>query len=186
MLVGEQTYEEFARGEDGERLELHRDGVRAKPPRSLGHNQALRQLNRTLVVQLDPAIYEVSSNASRVYRADGTSDVYYIPDLAVIPVALMRRFRNDRNALEVYREPLPLVIEGWSPSTGDYDADTKIPDYRARGDAEIWRLHPFEPSLRAWRRQPDGVYSLSVHEGAVIEPLALPGVVVDLDLLFVG
>lgn len=184
MLVQAKPYEELALAEGGQRLELHRGGLREKPTMSFGHNQSLRLLHRTLIVQLDPALYEVSSNASRLYRADEVSEVYYIPDIAVIPVALMQRFREDRHALEVYRQPLPLVVEGWSPSTGDYDVDTKIPDYQARGDDEIWRLHPFDPSLRTWRRRPDGSYEVAVHNGGVIEPVALPGVVIDLDVLF--
>jgi Uma2 family endonuclease len=58
--------------------------------------------------------------------------------------------------LEYYEQPLPLVVEVWSPSTGEYDIDSKLPEYQARGDKEIWRLHPYERTVRSWQRQPDG------------------------------
>jgi Uma2 family endonuclease len=54
--------------------------------------------------------------------------------------------------LEIYDEPLPLVAEVWSPSTGGYDVLAKLPEYRRRGDTEIWLLHPYERTLTAWRR----------------------------------
>jgi Uma2 family endonuclease len=50
------------------------------------------------------------------------------------------RLRGDE--LELYVEPLPLVVEVWSPSTGQYDVDEKLPEYQRRGDLEIWRFHP--------------------------------------------
>jgi Uma2 family endonuclease len=72
--------------------------------------------------------------------------------------------------LEIYDEPLPLVA--------------KLPEYRRRGDTEIWLLHPYERTLTAWRRQTDGEYIESVYHGGVVLPMALPGVTVDLDALF--
>lgn len=89
-----------------------------------------------------------------------------------------------RPGLEVYEGPLPLVVEVWSPSTGEYDVDTKLPEYQRRGDLEIWRLHPFDRTLIAWRRQPDGSYSESQYTGGTVRPVALPGVAIDLDTLF--
>jgi Uma2 family endonuclease len=77
-----------------------------------------------------------------------------------------------------------LVVEVWSPSTGGYDIDAKLPTYRARGDREIWRIHPYERTLTTWRRQPDGSYAETVHRGGTIEPIAVPGVTIDLDALF--
>jgi Uma2 family endonuclease len=79
---------------------------------------------------------------------------------------------------------LPLVVEVWSPSTGGYDIDAKIPEYRRRGDLEIWRLHPFEKTLTAWGRQPDGSYTKRVFQGGTVQPVGLPNVTIDLDALF--
>jgi Uma2 family endonuclease len=86
--------------------------------------------------------------------------------------------------LEVYDEALPLVVEVRSPSTGTYDVDEKIPEYKRRGDLEIWRVHPFERTMTAWRRQPDGTYTETTYEGGAVQPVALPNVTVDLDALF--
>lgn len=181
MQVREKTYQELALAESGKLLELHRGGVREKPPMSFGHNRPLRHLDRMLTQQLDPADYEVSNNASRVHHPE---NLYYIPDIAVIPVAYMEPFLGNEEALEVYRQPLPLVVEGWSPSTGEYDVMSKIPDYQERGDEEIWRLHFFDQTLTVWRRRPDGSYDQTMHTTGTIEPIALPGVLIDLNRLF--
>jgi len=84
----------------------------------------------------------------------------------------------------VLDEPLPLVVEVWSPSTGGYDARTKLPEYQRRGNAEIWFIHPYDRTLTAWQRQPDGSYRESLRRGGIVEPIALPGVRIDLDALF--
>ena len=107
---------------------------------SFGHNRVLRKLGRLLYQQLDPAEFDLSINASRVHQPD---EISYIPDLAVIPIALAEAFRERWDTLEVYRDPLPLVVEVWSPTTGAYDIEAKILGYQARGDREIWRVQPF-------------------------------------------
>ena len=76
------------------------------------------------------------------------------------------------------------MIEIWSPSTGHYDIDEKIPGYQARGDLEIWRVHPYEHTIRVWRKRADGSYVESVHRGGELRPESLPGVVIDLGMLF--
>ena len=76
------------------------------------------------------------------------------------------------------------VVEVWSPSTGTFDVDTKLPEYQRRGDLEIWRIHPYDRILTAWRRQADGSYTESIYREGTIQPVALPGVVIDLDTLF--
>jgi Uma2 family endonuclease len=86
--------------------------------------------------------------------------------------------------MEAYPEPLPLVVEIWSPSTGGYDIASKLPEYKQRGDREIWRIHPYERTLTAWRRQADGSYAETIFTGGIIEPVALPGVRIDLNSLF--
>ena len=76
------------------------------------------------------------------------------------------------------------MVEVWSPSTGDYDVDGKIPEYKPRGDREIWRLHPYERTLTTWVRQADGSYVETVHTGGVVRPAWLPDVAIDLAALF--
>ena len=44
--------------------------------------------------------------------------------------------------LEAYADPLPLVVEVWSRSTGDYDIEVKLQEYQRRsgGDWRTWSL----------------------------------------------
>jgi len=125
----------------------------------------------------------VYMNAPRLRIPSGS---FYIPDITVVPRALFRQRRQRRRGrLEVYEEPMPLVVEVWSPSTGDYDVQTKLQQYQQRGDAEIWLVHPYDRTLTAWRRQPNGGYSETLYREGSIEPMALPGVRIELAALFV-
>jgi hypothetical protein len=76
------------------------------------------------------------------------------------------------------------VAEVWSSSTGNYDTDTRIPVYMQRGDLEVWRIHPYERTLTAWVRQPDGRYEETLNREGVIALSALPGVTIGMDDLF--
>ncbi len=147
---------------------------------TFAHNDLMFELGHLLRGQLDRDEYRVRVNAGRLRRQDAT---YYIPDVAVIPLPLAASFKDRDDVLEVYDAPLPLVVEVSSPSTGDYDIDAKLPEYRRGGDYEIWRLHPYERTLTTWHRQPDGSYTESVHRGGSVRPVALPNVTIDLDLL---
>ncbi|HEY3118391.1 MAG TPA: Uma2 family endonuclease, partial [Chloroflexota bacterium] len=112
------------------------------------------------------------------------SESYYIPDVLVIPMELVRPLLP-LYVLETYSSPLPLVVEVWSPSTGAFDVATKVPEYQARGDLEIWRIHPFERTLTMWRRQPDSTYTEEQYKGGPLRPVALPGVEIDFEALFI-
>jgi Uma2 family endonuclease len=181
MSLSEAAYRELALNDPKGFWELHCGQPRQKPAMSVGHNQVMHLLYKSLVRQLDPAQYELRMNAGRVRRS---SENYYIPDVYVVPMDFFRPMLADPRALEVFEQPLPLVVEVWSPSTGGYDIDSKLPEYQRRGDHEIWRIHPFERTLRAWRRQPDGSYSETEYTGATIQPIALPDATVDIDALF--
>lgn len=74
------------------------------------------------------------------------------PDVAVVP-ADWSAAQGGTHKLEQYSAGLPFVAEVWSPSTGVYDIDTKLRDYLARGDEVVWRVHPYEKTVRAWTRQ---------------------------------
>ena len=101
----------------------------------------------------------------------------------MIPTSQQASSWGDPHALDVFAEPLPLVVEIWSPSTGSYDLETKIRGYQKRCDREIWRIHPYDRSLTGWRRTPDGQYVAAAHQGGRVAAVALPNVVVDLDEL---
>lgn len=180
MPVSEQTYLQLAL-EEPNQWELHCGHLRRKPGMTAQHNEVAWELSFRLGQQLDRSQFHVRLGMGHVRRS---SESYYIPDVYVVPTELFLPLRELRNTLEAYNEPLPLVVEVWSPSTGDFDVDTKLPEYQRRGDLEIWRIHPFDRTLIAWRRQADGSYVQSLYTGGSIQPVALPNVTIDLDTLF--
>ncbi|HEY7036760.1 MAG TPA: Uma2 family endonuclease [Thermomicrobiales bacterium] len=181
MPVSEKTFEAVVLEDSDGQWELHRGKLREKPTMSFGHNVSARELAYQLTAQLDRREYHVFQNSGHLRAPDGNM---YIPDVAVVPVALMSQFSLSPARFEVYDQPLPFLTEVWSPKTGTFDVDTKFPAYRLRGDAEIWRLHPFKRTLKVWRRQSDGGYEVSDYEGGSVRLHALPWVAINLDALF--
>ena len=179
--VSEQTYEEVALGDDDRIWELWDGRLVEKPGMSVEHNDLISVLHATLFNQLDRREFRVRSNSARLRY---TPENVFVPDVVVVPAAMERALRGRPRSLETYPEPLPLVIETWSPSTGRYDVRTKLAHYQQRGDLEIWRIHPYERTLTVWLRQPDGTYAETVHRSGIIGPTFLPNVVIDLDTLF--
>ena len=182
MVADVEVFERLALEDPEGRWELHHGLARQKPTNmTVEHNQIQYRLFTELVRQLDPAEFEVRGGAGRTRRS---TESYYIPDLMVIPAAYVSHLRSGRGNLEVYSDPLPLVIEIWSPSTGRYDVDSKLPEYQLRGDVEIWRIHPYQRTVHAWQRQSDGSYSESLLRTGIVQLAGLPGVQIDLDRLF--
>ncbi len=182
MAVSAQTFEAVVLEDTDGRWELHHGKLREKPPMSFGHNRSARELAYQLIPQLDHSKYEVFQNGGHLRAPNGNT---YIPDIVVVPVALMSQFDLNPARFEVYDDPMPFLTEAWSPKTGTYDFETKFPAYRLRGDAEIWRLHPFKRTLTTWRRQPNGEYVETVYQGGIIRLHALPQVTINIDALFV-
>lgn len=181
MPVSEQTFRQLALEDPEGQWELHCGHLRRKPPMTFEHNEVASELYSRLKEQLDRNRFRVRLGMGHVRRSP---ENYYIPDVFVIPIDLTRPLRARPDVLEAYDAPLPLVVEVWSPSTGDYDVDGKLPEYQRRGDLEIWRIHPFERTLIAWRRQSDGSYAESHYTGGTVQPVALANVTIDLDTLF--
>jgi Uma2 family endonuclease len=140
-------------------------------------------LGAALITQLDRRRYRVNSNSGRARLSPRS---YYIPDVVVIPAAYKTPFDDDPGAFNAFAEPLPLVVEVWSRSTGAYDFETKLQGYRERGDAEIWFIQPYERTLAAWRRQVDRSYTEETSRGGLVAVASLSGVVIDLDVLLDG
>ena len=172
--IGHETYVALALADPDRRLELYRGRVWEKPGMSMDHNRDQRRLVRQLILQLDDRAYEVCFDNARLRTPSGA---------VFVPTALVDAREGPTRSLETYDEPMPFVAEVWSPTTGTYDVDTKITEYRAHGDQEIWRIHPFEKFVTAWRRQPDGTYLESLHTGGPLPIWALPHVTIDLDAL---
>jgi Uma2 family endonuclease len=73
------------------------------------------------------------------------------------------------------------VVEVWSRTTAAYDYAVKLQGYRERGDLEIWYIHPYERTLTAWRKQPDGNYTEELYSGGIVSVVSLPGVSIDFE-----
>lgn len=181
MPVTRETFLQVALEDPEGRWELHGGRLREKPGMSFAHNETIHRLCEQFYRQVDLGRYTIRVNHGHLRRLDETS---FIPDLCVVPRGLHNQDWSVGVGLESYAEPLPLVVEVWSPSTGAYDVDAKFPEYRRRGDREIWRLHPFDRLLTVWRRQPESGYEVLHLEDGIVEPVALPGVRIDLDAVF--
>jgi Uma2 family endonuclease len=181
MPVSEATYKRVALEDDDNTWELVCGQLRRKPAMTLEHNDIGFELAYAIRRQISRESYHVRADAGRTRVSTGS---YYVPDVFVVPTELVRARLGQPMTLEVYSEPLPFVAEIWSRSTGDYDVDAKLPEYRARGDREIWRVHPYDRAVRVWRRQSSGEYAESVYTGGRVAIESLPGVTIDLDELF--
>lgn len=178
--ISEREYRELAMNDTDRKWELW-DGVLVeKPLMSVMHDDFAFQLGRVLQNQLDLKRFRVSVNGAKTRY---TARNFFIPDVAVMPASLVLPRRSDPTAFNDYTDPLPLVVEIWSRTTGDYDFAAKLPVYRIRGDLEIMYVQPYEPTLTAWRRQPDGTYAEALYRGGIVPVLSLPGVTIDLDAL---
>ena len=180
MGVSQATYERVALEDNEEQWELVCGRLRRKPAMTMAHNSIQRRMSLQLVRQLPEDRFEVATNTTRLRLLNGDN---LVPDLVVLPTHLMAQLA-DSPALEGYAEPMPLVVEIWSPSTGEYDVETKLPQYRARGDLEIWLVHPRRREIIAWRRQNDASYSETTYTRGDVPVQSLPGVKVRLESLF--
>jgi Uma2 family endonuclease len=125
----------------------------------------------------------VQANGGKARRSER---YYFIPDVVVIPSAYFRPLQGDARGFNAHAGPLPLVVEVWSPTTGHYDYAVKLQAYRERGDEEIWYIHPYERTLTAWRKQPDGSYTETLYRGGIVPVVPLPGVTIDFAALLDG
>jgi Uma2 family endonuclease len=178
--ISNEAYERLALSDDDRKWELWDGVLREKPGMSATHNETAFELGHMLRSQLDRKAYRVRVDSAKARRPEAT---YLIPDVMVVPVELVTPLL-DRRGLEVYDQPLPLVAEVWSPTTGDYDIQEKLAIYQKRGDREIWYFHPYERTLNVWRRQPDGSYAQTMYREGIVRPTALPDVGIDLEVLF--
>lgn len=177
----EEEFWAFSLKDKAGQWELHRGELVEKSGMSVAHGGVMVRMTELLLPQLDRRVYRLRITHARARRS---SDTYYIPDIAIVPTEAVLALMERPESLDAYPEPLPLVIEIWSPTTGRYDIKAKLPDYQARGDREIWYVHPYERTLTAWRRQADGGYSETRYIEGIVRPESLPDVAIDLAQLF--
>ena len=178
--MSEEQYQRFVLAQPDGQWELHDGRLVEKPGATWEHADIAMELAYLLRHQIPRDEYRVFIE-SRVRRPAAT---IFMPDVMVVPTSYGEPFRGRPGTLAIFSDPLPLIVEIWSSSTGEYDVDAKLPVYQQRGDLEIWRIHPYERTLIVWRRQPDGSYEETIHRGGIVTPVALPGVEVDLNTLF--
>jgi Uma2 family endonuclease len=178
--MSEEAYQRFIlSGVEGS-WELHDGRLVEKPGMTWEHSDIVTELAYLLRRQIARSEYRVFVEC-RVRRPTAT---IFLPDVMVVPTVYGDPFRGRPSTLAIFSDPLPLIVEVWSSSTGEYDVDAKLPVYQQRGDLEIWLIHAYERTLTAWRRQPDGSYQETIHRDGVVKPAALPGVAIDLGALF--
>jgi len=180
MAVSYATYERVALEDGDGTWELVCGRLREKQGMTQEHNNRGSRLAAQLFRQLDEDEFQIRLNAPALRVREGT---YFVPDVVVIPVSVPTAGAR-ATSLEMYQRPLPLVVEVWSPSTGQRDLETKVPEYQFRGDQEIWRIHPVEREVMVWRRASDGSYTESQYSTGTVALDSLPGVTIDLDRLF--
>jgi Uma2 family endonuclease len=182
MPIREKTYRRVSLEDPTGHWGLACGRLRSKPGMTTEHYDLIRRLARRLILQLNEREYDVGMDGPRLRLSTGS---YYLPDVCVIPRAFIEQQRREApRRLEVYDQPMPLVVEVWSPSTGDYDVEAKLREYQRRGDLESWRLHPYEKTLTRWLRRPDGSYEELLVRRGIVQPAALLVVGIDLDTLF--
>lgn len=152
MPVSEETFRRISLEDPDGHWELDGGCLRQKPDKTFERNQAIDLISRSLHLQLDPAEFVVRADTALIRRS---ATRYYIPDVMVIPRSMARRLFPEPGMWEVYTEPVLLVVEVWSPSTGRFDVTDKLTEYQRRGDQEVWLIHPLRQTLTVWRRQAD-------------------------------
>jgi Uma2 family endonuclease len=181
MPISEETYRRVVLEDTDSVWELRCGRLVEKPLMTTEHNETARNLHAMLVQQLPLAEYSVGTENLRLRRINGD---HFVPDVCVVPKAMIRRLKERPGTFEVYNDPVPFVTEVWSPSTGRYDVATKLGEYRERGDLEIWFIHPYDRTLRVWCKQGDGSYTESFHTSGIVQLASLPGVSINLEELF--
>lgn len=178
--MSEEQFRQFVLTQPDGQWELHDGRLVEKPGVTWEHADIAMELAYLLRHQIPRDEYRVFIE-SRVRRPAVT---IFMPDVMVVPTAYGEPFRGRPGSLAIFSDPLPLIVEIWSSSTGDYDIDAKLPIYQQRGDLEIWLIHLYERTVTSWQRQPDGSYQETIHRGGSVRPVALPGVEIDLGALF--
>jgi len=135
VSISAETYARVALEDPHGNWELVCGQLRRKPGMTARHNEIAWRFVAELTLQLDRKRFSVRMNAGHLWVS---ARYFYVPDVIVVPRELvLQQQEADPNGIESYRAALPLVIEIWSPSTGDYDVETKLPDYQQRGDAIV-------------------------------------------------
>src|SRR3954452_7046549 len=97
--ISEANYEHLALSDPDRKWELRDGFLREKPAMTSDHNWLGQKLGYMLLSQLDWSTYRVRTDAGRGRRPGGT---YFIPDVFVVPTALVRPLLGRSDILEVF------------------------------------------------------------------------------------
>lgn len=182
MPISEATYERVAlESREEETWELWDGCLRRKPDVTLFHESTNRALFRQIDRQLDGQHFEAWTNSVKLRRGPGT---YFVPDVVVTRREDAAALEANPEQLAVFDAPAMFVAETWSPSTREYDVRSKLPEYRERGDMEVWLVDHKRREVSAWIRTAAGTYLERTYRSGIVTLAHLPGVAVDIDTLW--
>lgn len=114
---------------------------------SVNHSRSKMRLGHQLLQQLNGERHDVRIDLTRVRRSDLGHDV---PGLPMVPIAMVASIPDQPGLIEVYHEPLSLVLEVTSVLTRIHVVPDQLSGYQHRGNLEIQCFHPFEGTRTIW------------------------------------
>src|SRR5262245_39886970 len=117
--MSDAAYQDFVLSGVEGLWELHDVRLVEKPGMTREHMAIAAKLGVLFRNKLDFEEYRVFFEG-RVRRPTAT---IFMPDVFVVPTSYGQPFRGRPGTLAIFSSPLPLVVEVWSDSTGDYDVD---------------------------------------------------------------
>ena len=126
------------------RSEFYEGELREKPEMSVGHNQGSSRLARQLFTQVDSSEYDVRINAGHAAIPGGNS---YVPDIAIVPVAMTAALGSGPGAFERVRRSAPVRrrnLVALHRPLRHRRQDSRLPSPRRRRDLAVapLRAHP--------------------------------------------
>jgi Uma2 family endonuclease len=111
----EHEYERFILSGVSGQWELHDGRLVEKPGMSWEQSDVAAFFGHLLQIQLDRGEYRVFIEG----RTRNPVGSVLMPDVLVVPAEYGEAFRGRPGTLAIFSQPLPLIVEIWSISTGD-------------------------------------------------------------------
>ena len=122
--ISEAEYEQLVWANPDQKWELVEGWLREKPGMTFEHGDTALELAYLLRTQLGRRQFRIAIND---WRLQWPAATILIPDLVVVPIAMTDEFRGQPGRLVIYSQPLPLVVEVWSRSTGTMMLRSRFP-----------------------------------------------------------
>ncbi len=154
------------------RYELVDGVVTVTPSPMFGHQQIAAEIERQLGNFL---LENPTGGVAHEVDVKLGDDLVYCPDVLYVKGTLTDPFKR-------LTTPPNLVVEIASPSSGEYDAETKRRNYEAAGVSEYWLIDPARRAFRFLVLE-GGVYREVNASGDRYASSVLPGFELDLTLI---